>query len=89
MTAETSTALIIGAASAAGAAISTQGSFAGVPVPLISGLLGAAVSWGMMRVTIKTVERDVAAMSQDLRDIYTLSREISDRVSRMEGRGER
>jgi len=47
------------------------------------------VSWGMMRVTVKVVERDVKGMREDIRDIYNLSREISDRVSKMEGRIER
>jgi hypothetical protein len=58
-------------------------------VPLVSGVIGIAVSWGMMRVTVKVVERDVKGMRDDIRDIYNLSREISDRVSRMEGRIEK
>ena len=48
--------------------------------------VGVAASWGMMRVTVQVVERDVKGMRDDIRDIYNLSREISDRVSKMEGR---
>jgi broad specificity polyphosphatase/5'/3'-nucleotidase SurE len=89
MTAETSTALLIGAASAAGTAAVQSSTLGGVPIALISGVVGVAVSWGMMRVTVKTVERDVASMHQDIRDIYMLTRDISDRVSKMEGRAEK
>ena len=89
MTAETSTALMIGAASAAGTAIAQTNPTNGMVVPIVSGIIGIAVSWGMMRVTVKVVERDVKGMRADIRDIYNLSREISDRVSKMEGRIER
>ena len=89
MTAETSTALMIGAASAAGTAIAQTNPANGMIVPIMSGIIGIAVSWGMMRVTVKVVERDVKGMREDIRDIYNLSREISDRVSKMEGRIER
>lgn len=89
MTAETSTALLIGAASAAGAAVAQTSPSGGMIVSLVSGVIGIAVSWGMMRVTVKVVERDVKGMREDIRDIYNLSREISDRVSKMEGRIER
>ena len=86
MTAETSTALMIGAASAAGTAIAQTNPAGGMMVPIMSGIIGIAVSWGMMRVTVKVVERDVKGMREDIRDIYHLSRDISDRVSKMEGR---
>lgn len=89
MTAETSTALMIGVASAAGTALAQNNPAGGFMVPIVSGIIGIAVSWGMMRVTVKVVERDVKAMREDIRDIYNLSREISDRVSKMEGRIER
>lgn len=89
MTAETSTALLIGAASAAGTAIAQTNPANGMIVPIISGIIGIAVSWGMMRVTVKVVERDVKGMREDIRDIYHLTRDISDRVSKMEGRIER
>jgi hypothetical protein len=89
MTAETSTALLIGAASAAGTAFAQTSPAGTMTVPIVSGIIGIAVSWGMMRVTVKVVERDVKGMREDIRDIYNLSREISDRVSKMEGRIER
>lgn len=89
MTAETSTALMIGAVSATGTALAQTTSANGMIVPIMSGIIGIAVSWGMMRVTVKVVERDVKGMREDIRDIYNLSREISDRVSKMEGRIER
>ena len=89
MTAETSTALMIGAASAAGTALAQTNPANGMMVPILSGIIGIAVSWGMMRVTVKVVERDVRGMREDIRDIYNLSRDISDRVSKMEGRIER
>jgi hypothetical protein len=89
MTAETSTALLIGAASAAGTAFAQTSPAGSMTMPIVSGIIGIAVSWGMMRVTVKVVERDVKGMREDIRDIYNLSREISDRVSKMEGRIER
>ena len=89
MTAETSTALMIGAASAAGTALAQSNPAGGMMVPIVSGIIGIAVSWGMMRVTVKVVERDVKGMRDDIRDIYHLTRDISDRVSRMEGRIEK
>ena len=89
VTAETSTALMIGAASAAGTALAQSNPAGGMMVPIVSGIIGIAVSWGMMRVTVKVVERDVKGMREDIRDIYHLSRDISDRVSKMEGRIER
>ena len=89
MTAETSTALMIGAASAAGTALAQSNPAGGMMVPIVSGIIGIAVSWGMMRVTVKVVERDVKGMREDIRDIYHLSRDISDRVSKMEGRIEK
>jgi hypothetical protein len=89
MTAETSTALLIGAASAAGTALAQSNPQNGMVVPIVSGIIGIAVSWGMMRVTVKVVERDVKGMRADIRDIYNLSREISDRVSKIEGRIEK
>jgi len=89
MTAETSTALLIGAASAAGTAFAQTSPAGTMTMPIVSGIIGIAVSWGMMRVTVKVVERDVKGMREDIRDIYNLSREISDRVSKMEGRIER
>ena len=89
VTAETSTALMIGAASAAGTALAQSNPAGGMMVPIVSGIIGIAVSWGMMRVTVKVVERDVKGMREDIRDIYHLSRDISDRVSKMEGRIEK
>jgi hypothetical protein len=89
VTAETSTALMIGAASAAGTALAQSNPAGGMMVPIVSGIIGIAVSWGMMRVTVKVVERDVKGMREDIRDIYHLTRDISDRVSKMEGRIER
>ena len=89
MTAETSTALLIGAASAAGTAFAQTSPAGSMTMPVVSGVIGIAVSWGMMRVTVKVVERDVKGMREDIRDIYNLSREISDRVSKMEGRIDR
>lgn len=89
MTAETSTALMIGAASAAGTALAQSNPAGGMMVPIVSGIIGIAVSWGMMRVTVKVVERDVKGMRDDIRDIYHLTRDISDRVSKMEGRIEK
>jgi len=89
MTVETSTALMIGASTAAGTAFAQTNPAWSVAVPLVSGFIGIAVSWSMMRVTVKVVERDVKGMRDDIRDIYTLTRDISDRVSRMEGRIEK
>jgi len=89
VTTQTSTSLMIGAASAAGTALAQTSPAGNMMVPVLSGIIGIAVSWGMMRVTVKVVERDVKGIREDIRDIYNLSRDISDRVSKMEGRIER
>lgn len=58
-------------------------------VPIISAVVGGAISYGILRGTVQTMERDVHQMRRDVGHIYDLIRDASDRIARIEGRIER
>jgi flagellar biosynthesis protein FliQ len=58
-------------------------------VPIISALVGGAISYGILKGVVQTMERDVNEMRRDLGHIYDLIRDASDRVARIEGRLQR
>jgi hypothetical protein len=58
-------------------------------VPIISAVVGGAISYGILRGTVQTMERDVHQMRRDMGHIYDLIRDASDRIARIEGRIER
>jgi hypothetical protein len=55
-------------------------------VPIVSALVGGAISYGILRGTVQAMERDVAQMRQDLGQVFNLIRDASDRVARIEGK---
>lgn len=55
-------------------------------VPIVSALVGGALSYGILRGTVQSMERDVAHMRQDLGQVFDLIRDASDRVARIEGK---
>lgn len=85
--------LVIGAVAGIGSAMVTAAAEANVGspliVPLVSAAIASAVSYGVMKASIKTTERDVSLIRSDLRDIYNLIRASDARIAHMEGRLER
>jgi len=90
MTAE-STSLGIGVMSAIGSAMLQQ--TPGVPmnstslvVPLVSAVIGAAMSYAMLKTTVARMQMDVRDMRRDMGEIYDLLRENAKAVAHLEGR---
>jgi len=55
-------------------------------VPIISAIVGGAISYGVLRGTVQSMERDLTQMRQDLSQVFSLIRDASDRVARIEGK---
>ena len=55
-------------------------------VPIVSALVGGAISYGILRGTVQSMERDLAHMREDLGQVFNLIRDASDRVARIEGK---
>jgi len=55
-------------------------------VPIISALVGGAISYGILRGTVQAMERDLTQMRRDLSQVFDLIRDASDRVARIEGK---
>jgi len=64
----------------------TAGPALSMLVPVISALVGGAISYGILRGTVQSMERDLAHMREDLGQVFTLIRDASDRVARIEGK---
>ena len=58
-------------------------------IPVVSALLGGAMSYAMLQVTVKRMERDVRDMRQDMGQIYSLLRDSLTKIAHIEGRLER
>ena len=82
------TPLIIGAITGASASVmqSSTSPTISMLVPIISAVVGGAISYGILRGTVQAMERDVAQMRQDLGQVFNLIRDASDRVARIEGK---
>lgn len=90
MTAE-SMSVKLGAVSAVGSAMLQQA--AGAPmnstslvVPLVSAVIGAAMSYAMLKTTVARMQMDVRDMRKDMGEIYDLLRENAKAVAHLEGR---
>ena len=55
-------------------------------VPIVSALIGGAMSYAMLKSTVGRLEQDVRDMKKDTGEIYTLLRESMTRLAHMEGR---
>jgi hypothetical protein len=93
MTAE-SVSIKMGALSAVSAvAIQSAGpggsSMLSLIIPVVSALLGGAMSYAMLQATVKRMERDVRDMRNDMGQIYTLLRDSMTKIAHIEGRMER
>jgi len=69
----------------------------GFTIPIVAALISAAVSYGMLRGTVKAIERDISLlrnevtkdfshMREDVGHIYNLVRDTTSRMAHLEGR---
>jgi hypothetical protein len=59
---------------------------ASLVVPLVSAVIGAAMSYAMLKTTVARMQMDVRDMRKDMGEIYDLLRENSKSVAHLEGR---
>jgi fumarate reductase subunit D len=85
-TAPLAIALVTGAGATVMQSTTTAGPALSMLVPVISALVGGAISYGILRGTVQSMERDLAHMREDLGQVFTLIRDASDRVARIEGK---
>jgi 3-dehydroquinate dehydratase len=55
-------------------------------VPLVSAVIGAAMSYAMLKTTVARMQMDVRDMRKDMGEIYDLLRENAKAVAHLEGR---
>lgn len=69
----------------------------GFTIPIVAAIISAAVSYGMLRGTVKAIERDISLlrnevtkdfgnMREDVGHIYNLVRDTTSRMAHLEGR---
>jgi len=61
---------------------------ASLVVPLVSAVIGAAMSYAMLKTTVARMQMDVRDMRKDMGEIYDLLRENAKAVAHMQGRME-
>lgn len=92
MTIEQSVSAGVGVLSFAGSAAiqAAQGNAAsGITVPVISAIVGAAISYGMLRGTVKALEKNHEGMERELHSIRDTVHGVAERLARIEGTMER
>lgn len=95
MTAETPAALVVAVASATGTYLLTEASMATVPwnflMPMISGVISLITTVVVLKAKTdhlqKATDEFRREMREDMREIYSLMRDTSERVARLEGQG--
>lgn len=55
-------------------------------VPLVSAVIGAAMSYAVLRATVTKLDRDVRDMRRDMSEIYSLLRDAMTKIAHIEGR---
>ena len=55
-------------------------------VPIVSAVIGGAVSYGILKGSVRAMEQDVKAIRDDLHRLYDLTRNQTDRIANLEGR---
>lgn len=78
--------VLSGVASAALQATSGQN---GLTAPIISALVGGAVSYGVLRGTVVALERDTRQLREELHTIRDTVQHMAEKVARIEGTMER
>ena len=93
MTAESVAVKMAGLSAVSAAILQTStpggGSMSSLLVPVVSAVIGGAMSYAMLQATVKRMERDVRDMRHDMSEIYTLLRDSMTKVAHIEGRLER
>ena len=80
---EAVTASGVGVLSAVSAVMLQQlpGEAGGFTIPVVSALIGAGVSWGMMKATVRTVSTDVTALRDDVKAMATDVGKVKEKLS--------
>jgi len=92
MNTETLTALKVGVLTALGSVaieVTSPATTGGYAWPIVSGLVGAGVSYGILRATVDTLREQVASINRELREIRDTTHATAERVARIEGTMER
>lgn len=55
-------------------------------LPIVSAVIGAAVSYGILSTMVKRMEQDVRELRHDISQVYTLVRDSMTKVAHIEGR---
>lgn len=55
-------------------------------VPIVSAVVGGAISYGILKGVVQTMERDVNQMRRDMGQLYDLLRDLSAKIAHLEGR---
>jgi len=58
----------------------------GLVVPIVSAIIGAIMGYAVLKTTVKSMEKDMTLLRQDVSHVYELLRGMSDRIARIEGR---
>lgn len=61
----------------------------GITVPVISAIVGAAISYGILRGTVKALEKNHDDMARELHSIRDTVYSVAEKVARIEGTMER
>lgn len=86
MTVGTTVGVLSGAASAALEASNGQ---TGISVPIISALVGGAVSYGILRGTVMALEARHKDLREELKDLSKTLQGVAEKVAHIEGTMER
>jgi hypothetical protein len=91
MTTETLAALKVGVLTALGSVAIEQAQPSALPmvVPVVSGLLGAGIAYGILKGAVDTLNRQVADFARELAAIRETTHATAERVARIEGTMER
>jgi len=90
MTMEGTVGLTVGALSgAASAALEASAGQSGISVPIISALVGGAVSYGILRGTVMALEARHKDLREELHTIRDTVHSVAEKVARIEGTMER
>ena len=91
MTTETIAALKVGVLTALGSVAIEQAQPSALPmvVPVVSGILGAGIAYGILKGAVDTLNRQVADFARELAAIRETTHATAERVARIEGTMER
>jgi hypothetical protein len=91
MTAETMTALKVGTLTALGSVAIEQAQPSALPmvVPIVSGILGAGIAYGILKGAVDTLSKQHGDLARELREIRDTTHTTAERVARIEGTMER